>query len=130
MPFLDVADVSLDPDFADTFSVLRRVETISNKGRAVITPTTLPNIVGTVCWASPNDLRRLPEEQHADKGISIVTPFRLRTASRDGANNWQPDLVFWHGSYFIVVDVQDMTQFGGQVQAIATSSTYVDPPTP
>lgn len=131
MPTLDVTEVLDDPDIADTFTVTRRVQTVSSLGRTVVTPTVVAGVVGVVCAAGPNDLQRLPEDQRMGKVISIVTRYKLRGPALSGSTEYQPDLVIWNGSTFIVKWVDDYSRFAsGFIQALAGSLQNVDPPPP
>lgn len=128
MPFLDVSDLTTDPDFADQFTVTRNKETF-NHGRLVVVPTVYPCVTGVIDMASSNDLRLLPEGSYTGKIISVVTPFRLMATGKIGTDTYQPDIVTWHGSQFRVIYVDDYSEFGaGQVEALAESMTTQDPP--
>lgn len=125
MSFLDVSEVLSDPDIADGFVVKRRAQVMGQNGRAGVAVEDLRG-VGVICAASPNDLKRLPDEQHTERHISIITRFRLRATAPD----YQPDLVGWQGDFFIVRDVQPYTQYGaGFVQVLAGSIDFQDEPT-
>lgn len=125
MADLDVSDLLLDPDFTEVFKVLRQREVVGTNGRSTATVSALPGIVGVITMASPNDLLRVPDEQHSDKNISVVTKFRLRGPSP----GYQPDKIVWQGDTYIVHNVEPYTQFGsGFVQAIAGSIDAIDQP--
>jgi hypothetical protein len=127
MPLLDVSSVLLDPDFADRFNVIRREEGVSDKGRRILTLTTLANKYGVVCAASPNDLRRLPDGQTFDRVISVVSKFPFFGA----CVGYQPDLIQWRGSSFIVASLDPYPQYGqGFSQVIAVSIDLQDMPIP
>lgn len=132
MPLLDVSDLCLDIDLADNFVVTRRTQNINIHGRLdPSTNTVYSGVVGVVCMASARDLQVLPEEQRMEKTISIVTKFRLQGPSKVGSSTYLPDIVTWHGSDYRIVWVDDYTQFGGgEVQALAQSVLFVDPPPP
>lgn len=124
---LDLSDALCDPLLLDTFSVTRRIETISPNGRPVTINSVKSGIFGTVCAASPTDLQRLGDYQVQGKTISIVTQYRLHGAVKSGATSYQPDVVNWNGSNFLVILVDDYSQYGaGWMQAIATSKDNVD----
>ena len=128
MPFLDVSDLTLDPDFADTFTVTRRKEAYDH-GRVSTVNTVYPNVVGVVDMATPNDLKRFPEGQITGKVISIVTRFRLMASGQIGADTYQPDVITWRGSTYVVINVDDYSEFGqGQIEVLAESKTVQDPP--
>lgn len=124
MSDLDVSDILSDPDIADPFVVKRRSEVVGQNGRVSVDVANLQG-VGVICAASPNDLKRLPDAQHTERHISIITAFRLRATAPD----YQPDLIGWQGDFYIVADVQPYTQYGaGFVQAICASTNYQDQP--
>lgn len=125
MPFLDVSNVVLDPMFASAVSVLRRREVVTTKGRVTVSTTTFPRVVGVLTMASPNDLKRLDDQQRTLRTISFVTKFPLRAT----AKGYQPDLIQWFGDNFIVQLLEPYPRFGaGFYQAIATSIDSQDEP--
>lgn len=125
MPFLDLIDALSVPDMLDLVPVIRRREIVTD-GR-VSSQSTVLQMYAVVTVASPNDLRRLGEQQFVEKAITIVTQFRLRSVSRDAGQNYMPDLVFWGGSYYLVQNVGDYAAWGaGWVQIVATSTEYLD----
>ena len=125
MPTHDVND-AFDPSFIDTFTVLRRVQGISQFGRAVILEQTLAGF-GVVVASSPNDLQRLPEMQYQNKSISIYTQMRLQGPW----TGMQPDEILWHGSRYIVRALDDYSGYGrGWIMVICTSVDAMDPPPP
>lgn len=128
MPFLDVSDLTIDPDFADSFTVTRNKEGFDH-GRLVKIPTVYNNVIGVVDMAGPNDLRKLPEGVYTGKIISVVTKFRLMASGKIGADTYQPDIITWHGSDYTVILIDDYDEFGaGQIEALAESKTTQDPP--
>ena len=121
MPMIDVSPCLTDPYLMDTFQVVRRSETVDPYGEAVLTPAPAVNSFGVVYWATPADLRRLPDNQIADKAITCITRYALRSASQVGGQVYQPDLIVWHGNNFVVVHVEDYSAYGpGFIFAIAT----------
>jgi galactose-6-phosphate isomerase len=138
MPSLDMSDVLLESMFQDAFAVIRRRETISPKGRSIITPYRYNNVIGVICAASPNDLERLGDYQCQGSALSIVTKFKLQGIAKaavapgiDSAGQprpqYQPDTIFWNGSYYLAVTVENYSRYGaGFIQCIAVSSDYID----
>lgn len=128
MPFLDVSSVLLDPQFADTYSVTRREQTVGNDGLVATSNTTVNNIVGVFTMASPNDLERLDDHQRMGRVMSLITQYRLRGPSLTGSKQWQPDIITFLGDTFVVSTVEPYTRYGaGFVQAIITSIDAIDP---
>lgn len=127
MPGLDVSEALTDPFFMDTFTVNRCAETISSKGRSVITRTPILDVGGVVCVAHGNDLERLPESQRMGRNLSIVTKFPLIGP----APGKQPDEIIWRGGTYLIKSLDPYPQYGaGFVQAIAGSTDVIDTPTP
>ena len=123
MPYLDVSSILLDPDFADRFTVIRRIETVGQTGRSSTSNQTFPNIVGVITAADPTDLERREDFQSTPRLISIVTKFKLQGEVKGR----QPDLVSWIGDNFLVKKIDIYTRFGtGFIQAICESIDRVD----
>lgn len=117
MPFLDVLDAILDPDFMDlTLTVTRNAQTVGNDGIAVITPTTTP-FYGVVTSLSGSVLHRVAEGEHISDTITIHSQFKLI----DGQSGYDADVVNWQGLQWTVTNVNDYSTFGrGFVSATCT----------
>jgi hypothetical protein len=115
MPLLDVSDVLGDPDFADTFTVLRKSQTISSGGIATDgTPTTTPNVSGVVQPDRGRALQRMAEGSTLTDAIKIFTKYALTAG--DGAI--EADQIVWHGATYVVVNIMDWSGYGdGWIQA-------------
>ncbi len=116
MPLLDVSDIVTDPDFADTFDVIRTTVGVGSGGRNEVTATqTFPGVVGTVTQNAGVALQRLAEGERTTSIISVLTPFRLT----DGAGPLGADQVVWSGRTYTVMNVSDWSRFGaGFVRAL------------
>lgn len=133
MPFLDVSWVVQDPMFADTFSVQKREDVVGSNGRT--TPTvveTIDGVVGVVTQQDPAFLMRKDDAQIVPRRIFIATTYTLRGVSKDSPplpTPYQPDLVVWNGTTYVVTEVMSYQRFGGSLtEAIAESITAVDVP--
>jgi hypothetical protein len=127
---MDLSD-AFCPENLDTFAVIRRKQTVNNFGEADNGIQRIPDQMGVVDAGDDNKIAIATDEQHFGKSISVTTPFRLRGVSEVKGSEFAPDLVFWHGSYFKVVVVEDYTSYGfGWVQAQCTSEDWVDPAPP
>lgn len=137
MAFVDVGmETCLDPMLSDAFTVTRRPEVMTSKGRSSVPAPVvytrsrrrgLPPPVGVVTVASPNDLERLDDQDRAGRNISIVTRFPLQMTASYGGVKYKPDQIYWRGDTFIVKSVDPYPQFGaGFVQAIAGSIDHQD----
>lgn len=125
MPRLDVNEVLLDPDLSDTFCVRRRAESFNEKGRTQVTEDTIPGITGVVTPMDPAKLDRRDDGQIADRAIRVSTPFALRTAS----TGFQPDVIVYDGTEYLVVKVKSLRRFGqGFYKAEAASFHITDNP--
>lgn len=135
MPAIDMSDAGFeDPEWVDYFAVVRRKETVSEAtGRSVLAEVWFPRVFGNVNQASPNDLERLGDFQYQGGAISIVCKFKLYDEASnlvDGVvQGYQPDLILWAGSYYIVKTLENYSRYGpGFVQAICVEFTYVGSP--
>ena len=131
MPEIDVSDIILDPFIAgEQLTVLRRTETIGSNGVTTIVETTVtPAPYGSVRPTGANSLVREDAYQQQAKTIRVVTNFALRGAANDGTAGYQPDVVVWGGSRFLVQTVEDYSRYGaGMIQADCTSMNFIDPP--
>jgi galactose-6-phosphate isomerase len=132
MPDIDVSDLCDDPDIAgDAFSVIRRQEVVGPNGVSTLVLTILPQpgapaIVGSVTPTGDNSLVRAEAYTTQSNTIRVITRFRLRGPSKDGAGqSFQPDIVLWKGSHFVVSMLNEWTSFGaGQVEAECTSIDF------
>lgn len=127
-PTLDMSDVLLSTEFLDEFLVIRRKEDRNNFGEPLLTTSKL-RAFGVVTTPGPNDLVRTTDTQYVRDMITIVTKFRLFPASKKGAQEYQPDIVLYAGTHYLVDQLQDYTRYGaGFVQANCSSYDYMDPP--
>lgn len=118
MAFLDLTDVLLDPELSDTFSVVQRTEVVSQKGVSTTVTNTVPNVVGVIVPATPNDLQRLPETDFGHRALKVRTPFRLNGPTKTR----KPDVVLWGNDQFIVRSVDPYTRFGaGWTEALVVN---------
>ncbi len=117
MPFLDVTDVLLDPDFLDTtLSVTRNAQTVTDGGIAVDAPTTT-GFYGVVTSLNGSVLQRVAEGAHIEDTITIHTPFKLIA----GQAGYDADVVNWQGLQWTVTNVNDYSTYGrGFVAATCT----------
>jgi hypothetical protein len=130
MPILDVSE-AFDPTFWDVITVMRRRQVVNQFGRAQWVRTCF-SMQAVVVSASPNDLQRVPNYQQQGKAISIysISP-RLQGPAVNTATGqqFQPDMIIWHGSTFVVRLLEDYSAYGqGFVHTIAESIIAVDPP--
>ncbi|OVZ89943.1 head-tail adaptor [Yersinia frederiksenii] len=120
MPFLDVTEVLLDPDFVDITLVCRRlVQTTDDDNFPINTPHEIP-FAGVVTVDRSLEAKRMAAGQNINGSILIVTQFRLTQGVKnvnDGPN-LDADLVIYDGGLYRVTFVDPYTRYGaGFVQA-------------
>lgn len=134
MSFIDLTDVLLDPEIAgQTFTVIRRREVVNESGQGVpgTPPEIIKNVVGQISPVGDNSLLREVAFQTQGQTIQVITQYRLRGATAEPTTGaqFQPDLVFWRGDYFVVSTVNDFSQYGnGFIVAECISYDYQEVP--
>ena len=114
MPFLDVTEILLDPDFVDTTLVCHRnTQTMDADNFAVNTPSDI-SFSGVVTVDRSLEAKRMAAGQNINGAILIVTQFRLT----QGQPGLDADVVTYHGREYRVTFVDPYTAYGsGFVQA-------------
>lgn len=108
MPFLDVSDILLDPDFVDTsLACTRNAQAVGDDGLAVDTPTVIP-FSGVVTNNTGDLLVRMTEGSRIQGSITIHTRFRLQA----GGPGRDADIVTWQGRRYTVSSVGDWSTYG------------------
>lgn len=108
MPFLDVSDVLLDPEFNDDSMVChRKDQTIGANGRASNAGTTTP-FNGVVTMESSKKLTRGSDGAVVAGSITIHTQFRL--VSGEGGRD--ADVVTWDGADYTVARTDNYSRYG------------------
>lgn len=131
MAEIDVTDVLIDSDVAgDAFTVIRRLEVVSQYGLSSSRLKHIPGVLGSVQPTGDNSLIREDAYDAQAKTLKIITSFRLRGVSQSaGPSSYKPDRVLWNGDYYEVRVVDDWTLFGGgMVEAECVQVTYVGTP--
>ncbi len=123
MPLLDVNDVILDPGFAQDFTVVRSIRTVSNQG-LTIDSSGLLAAYGVILPLSGAQLAMLPEAERTGSYITVITPFALYALTDTTA----PDHVQWHGKDYQVRSINDWTDWGlGFTQAVCQLTGAMTP---
>lgn len=107
MPLIDVVELLYDPDFAQDFTVVRFVRTVSAQGLTVDSPGLFATY-GVILPLSGAQLAMLPEAERTGSFITVITPFALYALTDTTA----PDQVQWHGRNYQVRSVNDWTDWG------------------
>jgi hypothetical protein len=126
MPAIDVTDNLFDPDFCELLEIERRVEIIGQNGRATRQKSIVsPAPAGVVTTASGDKRIVGSDTQFRTNSIRVASIFRLRGPG-PGVD---PDIVIWHGNRYVVVQVDDNSNFGlGFTNALCTSVETEDVP--
>ncbi|MBJ8361259.1 head-tail adaptor [Citrobacter cronae] len=114
MPFLDVTEVLLDPDFCDYSLVCtRKTQSVDADGFATNTDQNTP-FNGVVTVDRSLEAKRMAAGQSIGGAILVVTQFRL-TQGKPGLD---ADVVTYNGRHYRVTFVDPYTSYGsGFVQA-------------
>lgn len=126
MPFLDLSELSTDPDFVEEINVIViRRPIVMVKGRPTVpNPVTYPSVTMSV-QPGGNSLEREDDKEFAPKTMNVFTKFRLQTA----APGYLPDYVIWNGDNFIVQSIDDYSRWGqGYIDATIASVDSLDLP--
>lgn len=116
---INIAEMILDPDFVQSYTVRRNVGTWVG-GRFVETPTTL-EFQGVVMPANVQDVQMLPEGDRISGLINFYTtsenPFLISRA--DNGVSGTSDQLIWRGNNYRILQVYDYQDYGYQL-AIGT----------
>lgn len=116
MPLLDVSDVLLDPDFADTIAVYRQATSVGSTGRVSRAETVYSAVSAVVTPDRWSTLQRQAEGSNVSETITVITQFRL-SSSEDGRD---ADEIIWNGKRYVVTAIGDCSRYGaGFVEASA-----------
>lgn len=113
MPRISV-NVAVNSSYlVDIFAVQRRLENVGANGRSALTLVTFNTVAGVVVPDGDNRLKRESDNQTQKQTISVITKFMLQGASLDGVpQNYQPDIVIWHGNSYIVDNIEPYSAYG------------------
>lgn len=120
MPFLDMSDVLMDPDFLDTSLVChRQIQTVDADNFPTNTPQDI-SFSGVVTVDRSLEAKRMAAGQNINGAILIVTQFRLTQGQPEtnSAPRLDADIVTYSGRDYRVTFVDPYTRYGaGFVQA-------------
>lgn len=121
MADLDVSFVLCDPMLATVFDVRRHTDDVDDKGRTGNTAEEMfEGVIGVIQAADPKDLVRGTDGQYIPRGISIATSFELRSA----AEGFQPDVIVWRCTEYLVDSLKPYPQFGEGVYKVMAISSF------
>jgi hypothetical protein len=114
---IDVSELTLDPDFASTFSVVARAYSVGTNGRTSLVESTA-TATGCVQAGAGDSLDRLPEAVRLRDVIRVwtKTPLKLESPGQ------YADLVVWQGRRYVAQLIDDHGHWGeGFVRAVCVS---------
>ena len=107
MASLDVSFLLSDPDFADTLTARRLVQSVGSNGRADSIATDV-DFVGVAFPGTGNLLVRGADGERVSADMTVVTTHPLSS----GSDGNPADEVVWRGSRYTVKSVQDYSNWG------------------
>lgn len=107
MPFIDVTDVLLDPDFCETFTFIRSTVGTNSFGEGYTTETSTTQ-TGVITQGGGDILDRTGDAEKIRGSITIHTMFGLTAG--DGTTG--ADEIVWNGRRYIVDNVSDWSTYG------------------
>lgn len=115
MPTLDVSDVLTSHEFMDKFTVVRRVETVGENGRASWVETR-SDAFGVVTIGEPTMVTREDHSTYEQRVISVITRFRIQPPNGET----KADVIEWAGGSYLVNKVDPYVRYGrGFVESTA-----------
>lgn len=106
MPLLDVTELLTDPDFVQTVTLTRRVQTVGANGVASSTGTDT-DIVASV-QPDMGKVVRGADGEYAAAKIVVYSRARLLGVT----NSKYPDVITWKGQKYLVIGPRDWNDWG------------------
>ncbi len=131
MASLDVSD-AFDGSFLDPLTIDRQLQVVDNFGGVSVTlqrvsPAPYGVIVPKDSVIGGNFVLREADMEYRGAALVVFTQFRLRSASKDSANPYLPDIVYFNGDPYLVGLINDFSIWGaGFIQAELSSMASVD----
>lgn len=123
MAGLDVTEIlDGDPDFCDTISVIRRTQTINDRGRVEVAEVQW-DIIAVVTQGAGDELDRVPEGALISSAITVHTIERLIVAQGD----IDADEILFDGRRYIVTVLSDYSNFGRGFSAAVCTLKPISP---
>jgi hypothetical protein len=140
MPELDVSFVLDDPMFSDLCSIIRRSGGVTSKGRAnPVKFWRFDNVGCVVTQEEPDELDRKPDGEMAPRRINVFsqTPMYGPVIDPLVADDtqepivlpqpplgvpYQPDLILWNGTCYIVTQVLPYSRYGSGFYEVKAES--------
>ena len=115
MALVDVSQLIVDPDFCNSFTLIKRSEVINVYGEMVLTETP-STVLGVIQDISPEMLKRAGDDAQLWDGITVWYRGKLEAQSPNG----YCDVVVWNGYRYLVklVNEQFMNFASGWTEAL------------
>lgn len=107
MAQIDVSDLLLDPDLADSVTLIRRSAATNGFGEGELTETATPETM-VVQGAEGEVLERMPQGARLKDIITVFFRGELHAEADDG----YADVIVWNGRRYQVKNVTDYSNFG------------------
>jgi hypothetical protein len=110
---IDMSDIASDPDFCQTYTVVRQSGVFA-LGRFTVTDTQSLPFYGSIQPATDEDLEKVPEGDRikgAMKFISVQQMFNTNTTGI-GTASALSDKITWRGQTYAVTDVSPWGDYG------------------
>ena len=109
MANIDVSFLLSDPDFGDTFTLVKRGVSVNSVGETVLTETSAADVVGSVQSGSTDDLVLAPNGARLS---DIITVYYGGDLSVERINGYS-DVIVWKGRRYTVQDIAgDWNNYG------------------
>jgi len=123
MAEIDVSEVLQDPDFLNSFTFIRSVETVDANGRPVFAQTLL-SAIGVIQPASGRAMELTPDATRTSEMLEIWTQVGLQEATEETA----ADIVIWENKHFVPVRNDDFDNWGQGYRHVVLSRKDLLPP--
>lgn len=108
---INVSEIVNDPDFAQSFNVLRSTVTFVSGGISNAI-TTVP-MWGVILIAEPKDLATLPEGDRISGSMAFYTQLPMYMTNVEGTGDGHlSDIAVWHGQQFRIAKDSIWSDFG------------------
>lgn len=117
MALVDVSDLVIDPDFTNSFVLIKRASAINAYGEMNLIETP-SNVFGVIQNINNETLKRFPEAAEFSDGIQVWYKGKLEAEAPNG----YCDVVVWQGARFLVkiVTEQFMNWGAGWTSALCS----------
>lgn len=102
MANVDVTALLSDPDFVDTFTIIRRTASVNAYGETVIVETSSP-ITACVQGIDPEKLAKIATDARLSGGVEVWYNGRINVDPTGGYS----DIIIWNGERYEAVSIDE-----------------------